>query len=114
MPDSTAAADFKMHVLRAFDAASREAEKRDERIRILEEKHAAAAGARQVEASPTSILLRVVALETSKIDPDRIRELEDKVTRLIVRSGMIGAAAGVVATIVGQIVIRLFFARVGG
>jgi hypothetical protein len=114
MPESTAVEGFRLQVLRAFDAADREARARDDRLRTVEQQLAAAAGARQVEASPTAILLRVVALETSKIEPDRIRELEDKVTRLIVRSGMIGAAAGIVATIVGQIVIRLVFAHAGG
>jgi hypothetical protein len=110
MPDSTAVGDFKMHVLRAFDAAGREAERRDERLRTVELKLERATG----EASPVSILVRVVALETSKIDPERIRAIEEKITRLIVRSGMIGAAAGVVATAIGQVLIRYVFAHVGG
>lgn len=110
MPNSTAVENFQVHVFRSLDAAAREAERRDKRIEELERIVAHEAGAR--EASPVTPA-RILALELAKVEPERLRVLEDKVTRLDVRSGIIGAAGGVLAGAALPALIRFLFAHHG-
>lgn len=108
MPDSTAAHDFKLSVLRAFDAASREAAEDRERVRKIELALERTAGAAEASAITPK---RIAELEAAAIAPERMRELETKVTQLQVRSGIIGAIAGIIATGVVQAALKWLFAH---
>lgn len=108
MPSSTAVQQFQALVLRAFDTLSSENEKRDERIRELELSLAHAGGVREAEGRLPE---RLQALELAKVEPVRFRALEDKVTRLDIRSGMIGAAAGTIAGVAIPYILKYLFAR---
>jgi hypothetical protein len=110
MPNSTAAETFQVAVFRSLDAAARDALADRERLRQIEIIIARDSGARDASAIAPA---RIAALELAKIEPERMRTLEDKVTRLDVRSGMIGAGGGIVAAAVIEIAIRFFFAHHG-
>lgn len=97
MANSTAAENFQVSVFRSLDAAAREASLRDARISALETALARAAG----------------VAEGAGLTPERIRTIEEKVTRLDVRSGMIGAAGGLIAGVALQAAIRFLFAQHG-
>jgi hypothetical protein len=95
-------------VLRAFDALNTENKARDERTRQIELIVARDSGARDASAIAPA---RIAALELAKIEPERMRGLEEKVTRLVVISGIIGAAAGMVGSAAALTVIHFLFAR---
>jgi len=95
-------------VLRAFDALNTENKARDERLRQIDIIIARDAGARDASAIAPA---RIVALELAKIEPERMRGLEEKVTRLVVISGIIGAAAGMLGSAAALTVIHFLFAR---
>jgi hypothetical protein len=111
VPNSTAVEQFQTMVLRAFDALATENRARDERTRQIEIIVARDAGARDASAvAPT----RIVALELAAIAPERMRELEAKVTRLDVRSGIIGAAAGLLGAAAAGTLLHFLFPHVAG
>lgn len=95
-------------VLRAFDALNAENKARDERTRQIELIVARDSGARDASAIAPA---RIAALELAKVEPERLRLLEEKVTRLDVRSGIIGAAAGMLGSAAAMAIIHYLFAR---
>jgi hypothetical protein len=110
VPNSTAAETFQVAVFRSLDAAAREVTATQERLRQIEIIVARDSGARDASAIAPA---RITALELAAIAPERMRALETKVTRLEVRSAMIGGAGGVIAAAVIEIAIRFLFAKHG-
>ena len=110
MPDSTATENFKFAVFRSLDAAEREATRRDERIAQLEKLVAHDAGAREGLGFTAE---RLQALESARIEPERLRRLEEKVTQLSVRSGMLGAVGGAIAGAALEAAFKFLLARAG-
>jgi hypothetical protein len=111
VPNSTAVEQFQTMTLRAFDALERENRGRDERIRQVEIIVARDSGARDASAIAPA---RIAALEAAVIAPERMRMLEEKVTRLDVRSGIIGAAAGMIGSAAAMAAIHFLFSRGAG
>ena len=97
MPESSGAENFKVMLFRSLDTAAREAEKRDKRILDLE-----------------AAVNRAIGAAAAESNPERMRVLEEKVTRLDVRSGMIGAAGGAIAGATLPAVFRFLFAHLAG
>lgn len=110
MPNSTAVENFQVMVFRSLDAAARESAAQAERLRQVEVIVARDSGARDASAIAPS---RIAALELAAIAPERMRLLEEKVTRLDVRSGIIGAAGGALAGAALEAAVRFFFASHG-
>lgn len=106
--DSTAVENFRVMMFRALDAAAREytelARKVDE-LRLAQAKDSVIITNAGVDAE------RVRKLEAAAITPERMRALEEKVTRLDVRSGIIGAAAGMIGSAAAMAIIHYLFAR---
>lgn len=105
MPDSTGVENFKVGVFRALDAAAREyaelARKVDE-LRLAQAKDSVVLINASVDAE------RIRKLEAAIIAPERMRDLETKVTRLEVRSAIIGAIAGGGAAILIPLAVKYF------
>lgn len=106
MPDSTAVENFRVMIFRALDAAAREytelARKVDE-LRLAQAKDSVVITNASVDAE------RIRKLEAAAITPERMRQLEDKVTRLVVLSGIIGALAGMIGSAAALTVIHFLF-----
>jgi hypothetical protein len=111
MPESTAAENFKVAVFRSLDASAREYEALRNRVDEL-----------RLEQARNSVKIssagqdgeRIRVLEHAKVEPERLRTLEDKVTRLDVRSGIIGALGGAIAGAALPPLFRFIFARLAG
>lgn len=110
MPDSTAAETFKMAVFRAMDAAATEMRELSRKVDAVTAEQAHAKGAASAVAGDSE---RIRQLELAKIDPARMRDLEQKVTRLDVRSGIIGAGAGLVGGAIVQAAMRYLISHLG-
>ena len=107
MPDSTAVADFKMHVFRALDAAAREyasLKQTLDDLRLDQARDSVKINAAVADGE------RIRKLEAAMIDPERMRSLEAKVTRLDARSAIIGAITGAAAGILIPLAVK-YFAR---
>src|ERR1700727_1673279 len=103
--DSTAVENFKVMVFRSLDAASRdfaELSRKVDELRLAQAKDSVIITNAGVEAE------RVRKLEAAAIDPERVRDLETKVTRLEVRSAIIGAITGGAAAILIPLAVKFF------
>jgi hypothetical protein len=111
MPESTASETFKVAVFRSLDASAREFEALRNKVDEL-----------RLEQARDSVKIssagqdgeRIRLLEHAKVEPERLRTLEDKVTRLDVRSGIIGALGGAIAGAALPPLFRFLFARLAG
>lgn len=103
--DSTAVENFKVMVFRSLDAAAREytelARKVDE-LRLAQAKDSVIITNAGIDAE------RIRKLEAAAIQPERMRDLEQKVTRLEVRSAIIGAITGGAAAILIPLAVKFF------
>ena len=92
-------------VFRSLDAASRdfaELSRKVDELRLAQAKDSVIITNAGVEAE------RVRKLEAAAIDPERVRDLETKVTRLEVRSAIIGAITGGAAAILIPLAVKFF------
>jgi hypothetical protein len=111
MPESTAAENFKVAVFRSLDASARDFEALRNKVDEL-----------RLEQAKDSVKIstagqdgeRIRVLEHAKVEPERLRNLEEKVTRLDVRSGIIGALGGALAGAALPPLFRFLFARLAG
>jgi hypothetical protein len=107
----SAAETFKVALFRSLDASAREFEAL--RAKVDDLRLGQARDSVKLESAGADAE-RIRALELAKVEPSRLRSLEEKVTRLDVRSGIIGALGGTLAGAALPPLLRFLFARLAG